>query len=182
MKILGLSGSLRKGSYNTAALHAARELLPEGVVLETAEIGDLPHYNDDIRQAGYPATVQRLRDQIAAADALLIVTPEYNYSSPGVLKNAIDWASRPPEQPFNEKPVAIMGVSGGILGTARAQYQLRQMLVFLNAHPINKPEVMIGQAQSKFDANGRLTDEPTREFVRALLVSLVAWTKRIRQG
>ena len=180
MKILGLSGSLRKGSYNTAALRAAGELLPEGVTLDVAEIGDIPHYNDDIRQAGYPASVQRLREQIAAADALLFVTPEYNYSIPGVLKNAIDWASRPPEQPFNEKPVAIMGVSGGILGTARAQYQLRQMLVFLNCHPINKPEVMIGQAQAKFDATGRLTDEPTREFVRALLVSLVAWSKRIK--
>lgn len=182
MKILGLSGSLRKGSFNTAALRAAAEVLPEGVTLEIAEIGDLPLYDDDIRQAGYPASVQRLRDQLAGADAILFATPEYNYSISGVLKNAIDWASRPPEQPFNEKPVAIMGASGGILGTARAQYQLRQMLVFLNAHPINKPEVMIGQAQTKFDAQGKLTDEPTREFIRALVAALVAWTKRIKAG
>lgn len=182
MKILGLSGSLRKGSFNTAALRAAAEVLPEGVTLEIAEIGDLPLYDDDVRQAGYPASVQRLRDQLAGADAILFATPEYNYSIPGVLKNAIDWASRPPEQPFNEKPVAIMGASGGILGTARAQYQLRQMLVFLNAHPINKPEVMIGQAQTKFDAQGKLADEPTREFIRALVASLVTWTKRIKAG
>ncbi len=112
--------------------------------------------------------------------AAWIATPEYNYSIPGVLKNAIDWASRPPEQPFNDKPVAIMGVAGGLIGTARAQYQLRQMLVFLNAHPINKPEVMIGQAAQKFDEAGRLTDEPTREFVSKLLVSLAAWTRRLQ--
>jgi chromate reductase len=180
MKILGLSGSLRKGSYNGMVLRAAGEVLPDGATLEIAGIGDLPLYDDDLRQAGYPAPVQRLRHQIATADAVLFVTPEYNYSIPGVLKNAIDWASRPPEQPFNEKPVAIMGASMGLLGTARAQYHLRQMLVFLNAHPINKPEVMISQVQTKFDPDGRLTDEPTREFIRALLTALVAWTARIK--
>jgi chromate reductase len=179
MKFLGISGSLRKGSFNTAALRAAGELLPVGWTMETAEIGDLPLYNDDVRAEGYPAPVQRLRQQIASADALLFVTPEYNYSISGVLKNAIDWGSRPPDQPFNEKPVGIMGASGGLLGTARAQYHLRQMMVFLNAHPINKPEVMIGQAASKFDAEGRLTDEPTREFIRSLLTALAAWAQRI---
>jgi chromate reductase len=180
MKIVGLSGSLRKGSYNSAALRAAQALAPEGAVIEIAEIGDLPLYNDDIREAGYPAPVERLRRQIAEADAVLFVTPEYNYSVSGVLKNAIDWASRPPNQPFDGKPVGIMGASGGLFGTARAQYHLRQMLIFLNAFPVNKPEVMIGQAQTKFDEAGNLTDEATREFIRKLLVSLVAWTERLK--
>ena len=180
MKIVGLSGSLRKGSYNSAALRAAQALAPEGTVIEIAEIGDLPLYNDDVRAAGYPAPVERLRRQIVEADAVLFVTPEYNYSVSGVLKNAIDWASRPPNQPFDGKPVAIMGASGGLFGTARAQYHLRQMLIFLNAFPVNKPEVMIGQAQTKFDEAGNLTDEATREFIRKLLVSLVAWTERLK--
>jgi chromate reductase len=150
------------------------------MTIETATIGDLPHYDDDIRAAGYPPEVAHFRAQVAAADAVLFVTPEYNYSIPGVLKNAIDWASRPPEPAFNDKPVAIMGASGGILGTARAQYQLRQMLVFLNAHPINKPEVMIGQAPTKFDEAGNLTDEQTKQFIRDLLGSLATWTRRLR--
>src|SRR5215211_6459574 len=180
MNVIGISGSLRKGSFNTAALRAAQGLAPEGMRIETAEIGDLPLYNDDVRVAGYPAAVARLRGQLATADAILFVTPEYNYSIPGVLKNAIDWASRAPSQPFDGKPVAIMGASGGLFGTARAQYQLRQMLVFLNAFPVNKPEVMIGQAHTKFDEAGNLTDETTREFIRKLLVSLVAWTERLK--
>ena len=180
LRIVGISGSLRKGSFNTAALRAAIELAPEGVSIEQAGIGDLPLYNDDVRQAGYPPPVERLRSQLTAADAILLVTPEYNYSVSGVMKNAIDWASRPPNQPFDGKPVAIMGASGGLLGTARAQYHLRQMLVFLNALPVNKPEVMIGQASQKFDEAGRLTDEPTREFIGKLLVSLAAWTRRLQ--
>lgn len=179
IRVVGISGSLRAGSYNTAALKAAIALAPEGMTIETAEIGDLPLYNDDVRAAGYPPAAQRLRDQLAAADAILFVTPEYNYSVPGVLKNAIDWASRPPSQPFDNKPVAIMGASGGILGTARAQYHLRQMLIFLNAFPINKPEVMIGQAGSKFDENGRLTDEATAGFIRQLLEALRDWRDRL---
>ncbi len=182
MKIVGLSGSLRKGSYNSAALRAAEALAPEGAVIEIAEIGDLPLYNDDVRAAGYPGPVERLRRQIAEADAVLFVTPEYNYSVSGVLKNAIDWASRPPNQPFDGKPVAIMGASGGLFGTARAQYHLRQMLIFLNAYPVNKPEVMIGQAGGKFDAEGRLTDEATRKFVADQVVALRAWALRLRAG
>ena len=180
MKVIGISGSLRAGSFNTAALRAAIELAPAGMLIEPAEIGELPHYNDDIRLAGYPPKVAELRAQIADADAVLFVTPEYNFSVPGVLKNAIDWISRAPSQPLDGKPVAIMGASGGLLGTARAQYHLRQMLVFLDAHPINKPEVMIGQAGSKFDETGRLQDEATRELIRALLVSLATWTRRLQ--
>ena len=182
IRVIGLSGSLRKGSYNSAALRAAQALAPDGMTIDTAAIGDLPLYNEDLRAAGYPPEVARLRAQIAAADAVLFVTPEYNYSISGVLKNAIDWASRPPDQPFEGKPVAMMGASGGLFGTARAQNHLRQMLVFLNAHPINKPQVMIGQAAGKFDEAGNLTDEPTRQHIRNLLESLAAWTQRLRAG
>jgi chromate reductase, NAD(P)H dehydrogenase (quinone) len=182
MNVIGISGSLRKGSFNTAALRAAQGLAPEGMTIERAEIGDLPLYNDDVRAAGFPPPAERLRAQIAAADAVLLVTPEYNYSISGVLKNAIDWASRPPNQPFEGKPVAIMGASPGLFGSARAQYHLRQMLIFLDAMPVNRPEVMIGQAQNKFDADGNLTDEPTREFIRKLLVSLRDWTERLKRS
>jgi chromate reductase, NAD(P)H dehydrogenase (quinone) len=180
LHVAALVGSLRKASYNRMALNAAIELAPAGMSIEPVGIGDLPHYDDDVRLAGYPPEVERLRTALTRADAILFVTPEYNYSIPGVLKNAIDWASRPPSQPFDGKPVAIMGASGGLLGTARAQYQLRQMLVFLNAFPVNKPEVMIGQAASKFDEDGRLADETTRDLIRQLLGSLAAWTRRLQ--
>ena len=182
MNVIGISGSLRKGSFNSAALRAAQGLAPEGMTIEVAQIGDLPLYNDDVRAAGFPPPAERLRAQLAAADAILLVTPEYNYSISGVLKNAIDWASRPPSQPFEAKPVAIMGASPGLFGSVRAQYHLRQMLIFLNAMPLNRPEVMIGQAQNKFDADGNLTDEPTREFIRKLLVALRDWTLRLQRS
>lgn len=183
LKVLGISGSLRRGSYNSAALRAACELVPAGMVIEIFDgLRDIPPYDDDARQQGYPAPVQALRERITAADALLIATPEYNYSVPGVLKNAMDWASRPPEQPFDGKPIAIMGASPGLLGTARAQYHLRQMFVYLNGLVLNRPEVMIGQAATRFDSAGRLTDEATRGFVQALLLALKAWTERLRSA
>ena len=181
MKVLGIVGSLRQGSYNKLTLRAALELKPAGMEIESADIAPLPPYNEDLREQGFPAAAQELREKIRAADALLFVTPEYNYSVPGVLKNAIDWASRPPDQPFNDKPVAIMGASGGILGTARAQYHLRQICVFLNMHLLNKPEVMIAQAQNKFDASGRLSDETARKLIADLLVNLAAWTERLKR-
>ena len=179
VKVLGICGSLRKGSYNAAALRAAQELAPDGLTIETFDIAPIPIYNEDVRAEGLPPAVEQFRERIRAADALLFVTPEYNYSVPGVLKNAIDWASRPPEQPFAGKPVAIMGATPSVLGTARAQYHLRQILVFLDMHPINKPEVMIAAASGKFDAAGRLTDEATRDFVRQLLTALRDWTRRL---
>jgi chromate reductase, NAD(P)H dehydrogenase (quinone) len=182
VKTLGISGSLRKGSFNTAALRAAAELVPDGMSLELAEIGDIPLYNDDVRQAGYPPAVQRFREQIGAADALLFATPEYNYSMSGVLKNAIDWASRPPDPPVIGKPVGIMGATGSLWGTTRAQYHLRQCFVFLNMFPVNKPEVLIAQAPSKFDAAGKLTDQPTRDIIAQLLVALRDWTRRLNPG
>jgi chromate reductase len=180
MKVLAMVGSLRKGSYNKLAFRAAIELKPAGMEIEHGEISDLPLYNDDVREAGYPPAVQRLREQVRAADALLFVTPEYNYSVPGVLKNAIDWCSRPPDQPLDGKPAAIMGASTGKLGTARAQYHLRQICVFVNVLPLNRPEVMLAGAAKLFDADGRLNDEPTRKFIGDLLVSLETWTKRLQ--
>lgn len=182
LKVLGISGSLRKGSINSAALRAAVELAPPGMTIETFDIAPIPLYNEDVKEQGFPEPVQRLREAIRAADALLLVTPEYNYSVPGVLKNAIDWASRPPEQPFLDKPIAIMGASPGALGTARAQYHLRQCFVFLNAPVLLRPEVMIAQAGQKFDASGKLTDETTAKFIGDLLAALAAWTLRLKRG
>lgn len=179
--ILGISGSLRRDSYNTAALRMAQELAPEGVHIDIADISGIPLYDDDVRLNGNPEAVQRFRAQVAAADAILFATPEYNFSVSGVLKNAIDWASRPPDQPFQGKPVAIMGAATGIMGTTRAQYHLRQILVFLDAHPINKPEVMISKAAEKFDGAGRLIDEVSCGLVKDLITALAAWTIKLKK-
>lgn len=180
LKVLGFAGSLRKGSYNKLALKAAMELKPADMEIESFDISPIPVYNEDVREMGFPPVVETFREKIRAADALLMVTPEYNYSIPGVLKNAIDWASRPPDQPFNDKPAAIMGASGSLLGTVRAQYDLRRSCVFLNMHLVNKPEVMITQAYNKFDASGRLMDETTCKLIAELLVNLAAWTRRLK--
>jgi chromate reductase, NAD(P)H dehydrogenase (quinone) len=180
-KVLGICGSLRKGSYNMAALRAAIAQKPPGMTIEVADISQIPPYNEDVRQQGFPAPVETLRHQIAAADALLFACPEYNYSMSGVLKNAIDWASRPPDQPFAGKPCAIIGAAAGMAGSARAQYDLRRSCVFLDMHPLNKPEVLIGQAQTKFDADGKLLDEVAHNLIRDLLANLAAWARLIGQ-
>ena len=180
VRILGIAGSLRRGSFNAATLRAAQELAPTGMTIDGFDIAPIPLYNEDVREQGFPAPVEDLRTRIKAADGLLIVTPEYNYSFPGVLKNAIDWASRPPEQPFDDKPIGLMGASGGTLGTARAQYHLRQCFIFLNGLVMTRPEVMIPQAHSKIDAAGKLTDQPTRDFITAHLAALKAWVLRLR--
>ncbi len=181
LHVLGIAGSLRRGSYNGAVLRAAAtKLAPEGMHIERFDLSPIPLYNEDVRQSGYPPAVAGLRARIADADAVLIVTPEYNYSIPGVLKNAIDWASRPPDQPFNGKPVALMGASPGRLGTARAQYHLRQSLLSLNAMVLNKPEVMIAGVNKLLDEEGRLTDETTADFVRQLLSGLAEWTRTLQ--
>ena len=172
VKVLGFAGSLRQGSYNAALLNATRELAPAGMTVEAFGLHDIPLYNEDVRQAGLPEAVTAFRDAIAGADALLIVTPEYNFSVPGVLKNAIDWASRPPDQPFDGKPLAIMSAAGGRLGGARAQYHLRQCFVFLNAHVLNRPEVMIGGVREAFDDDGRLIDDKARDIVVRQLEAL----------
>jgi chromate reductase, NAD(P)H dehydrogenase (quinone) len=179
INVLGICGSLRKGSYNMAALRTAIELKPPGMTLEVADISQIPLYNEDVRAQGFPPPVQKLRDQIAAADALLFACPEYNYSMSGVLKNAIDWASRPPDQPFAGKACAILGAAAGMAGSARAQGDLRRSMVFLDMHPLNKPEVLIGQAQTKFDENGNLTDEAAKGFIRDMMAALDRWARQI---
>lgn len=179
MNVLGISGSLRSGSYNSMALRAAQQLAPAGMTIEIADISQIPMYNDDVRAAGFPDAVLQLKQAVRAADAVLLVTPEYNFSIPGVLKNTLDWLSRPPEPPFDGKPVAIMGAATGPLGTARVQYHLRQVLVFMNTFTVNKPEVFINLAATKFDAQGELTDEPTRKFIGELLLSLQALKQRL---
>jgi chromate reductase len=181
VRILGIAGSLRHKSYNRAALRAATQLVPEGATIDIFELDGIPGFNQDEEQ-NPPAKVTELKRRIREANAILIVTPEYNYSIPGVLKNAIDWASRPyGDSAWNGKPAAIMGASVGAIGTARAQYHLRQMFVFLNMFPINQPEVMIGNASKRFDAEGNLTDDATKELIRQLLQNLVEWTRRIAQ-
>ena len=181
VRILGIAGSLRRESYNRAALRAATQLVPEDATIDIFEIDGIPGFNQDEEQ-NPPAKIVELKRRIREADAILIVTPEYNYSIPGVLKNAIDWASRPyNDNAWDGKPAAIMGASIGTIGTARAQYHLRQMFVFLNVFPINQPEVMIANASERFDAEGKLTHEATREFIRQLLQNLVEWTTRIGQ-
>lgn len=181
LKILGFAGSLRAGSYNKSLLRAAANLMPEDTNLEIFDIDGIPAFNQDTEN-NMPEKVKDFKSKIREADAILIATPEYNYSVPGVLKNAIDFATRPyGDNPFNEKPVAIMSASVGMLGGARAQYHLRQIFVYLNMHPINGPEVIVPFAQNKFDTNGNLVDENTQMFVRQLLQNLVNWTRKLKQ-
>jgi len=179
IKVLGICGSLRKGSYNMAALRTAIAQKPSGMTIEVADISQIPLYDEDVRQQGFPPPVETLRRQIATADALLFACPEYNYSMSGVLKNAIDWASRPPDQPFAGKPCAIFGAAASVAGSARAQYDLRRSGVFLDMHPLNKPEIFIGQAHTKFDEQGNLTDDTALTLLGDLLVALAAWTRQI---
>jgi len=179
ISVLGICGSLRKGSFNRATLNTAIELRPAGMDVTVADISQIPLYDEDVRTQGFPPPVETLRQQIKAADALLFACPEYNYSMSGVLKNAIDWASRPPDQPFAGKPVAILSAAAGMAGGARGQMHLRHSCVFLDMHPLNKPEVLIFQAQNKFDADGRLTDDVARGLIRDLMANLATWTRQL---
>ena len=179
ISVLGICGSLRRGSFNRAALDTAIELKPAGMDVTVADISQIPLYDEDVRAQGFPPPVETLRQQIKAADALIFACPEYNYSMTGVLKNAIDWASRPPDQPFAGKPVAILGAAAGMAGGARAQLHLRHSCVFLDMHPLNKPEVLIFQAQNKFDASGKLTDDVARGLIGDLMAALLRWTRQI---
>ena len=183
MKILGIAGSLRQGSYNRALLRAAQELASvDAQITPYTGLGDIPPYNEDVRAQGDPPPVKSLKAQIQAADALLIATPEYNYGIPGVLKNAIDWASRPPEaSPLRLKPIALMGASPGNMGTVRAQLALRQTFLFTESYVLLKPEVLVWRAADRFDAQGNLTDRATREHVSKLITALVAWTRQLNQ-
>jgi len=174
MKILAISGSLRKDSFNTGLLRAAIEEAPDGMDISIASLAGIQIYNgDDEASDGIPGNVLQLIDDIRAADGVLIATPEYNFSIPGGLKNAIDWISRVENQPFANKPVAIMGAAGGPLGTGRVQYELRKVLGSQSADIVHKPEVFIGAAHTKFE-DGRLTDEICRGLIRKLLEALAA--------
>jgi chromate reductase, NAD(P)H dehydrogenase (quinone) len=182
VRLLGIAGSLRQGSYNRAALRVAVGLVPPGSSLETFDLDGIPPFNQD-HEREPPQRVREFKRKIAEADAILIVTPEYNYSVPGVLKNAIDWASRPyGDNAWDGKPVGIMGASIGMLGTGRAQYHLRQMFVFLNMFPVNQPEVMIAYADEKFDEEGNLKDDMTAQKIQELLEALADWTRMLMKA
>ncbi|MDX1802771.1 MAG: NADPH-dependent FMN reductase [Alcanivorax sp.] len=180
MRVIAFAGSLRKASYNHGLLRAAQQLAPAGMEIIDADISTLPLYNGDLDGDARPAAVNALAEQVNNADALLFATPEYNYSIPGVLKNAIDWLSRVPGGIFAGKPAAIMGASMGGMGTSRCQYHLRQVLVFLDVHPLNKPEVFVSAAHEKCDDNGDLQDEKARQMITKQLQALQAWHERLR--
>lgn len=182
MHFLGISGSLRRQSLNTAALRACAKHVPPGVTMDLADISAIPLYNEEIREQGLPDAVHKLREQILSADAIVIATPEYNFSIPGVLKNAIDWASRPPSQPFDGKPIALISASPGGFGGARAQYHLRQVFIYLNGLILNRPEVMMSAAHTKFDAQGELTDAAATDQLKALLAALADWSRLVAAG
>lgn len=173
MQVLALVGSLRKDSYNRKLFEAARELAPRGMRLEAFDLGLLPLYNADLHDtAQFPEPVERLHRAIRAADAVLLLSPEYNHSVSGVLKNAIDWASRGPSAPLQGKPAAIAGASTGMIGTARAQMHLREICAALEMPLVPSPEVLVANAKQKFDASGHLTDENSRKFLKELLEGL----------
>ncbi|KJH66529.1 NAD(P)H-dependent FMN reductase [Chromobacterium violaceum] len=178
IKVLGICGSLRRASANMGLLRHAASCLPAGMELQIADLSEVPFYNADL--ASKPAPVARLLEQIGEADALLLACPEYNYSMAPALKNALDWASREPENKLLAgKPVAIMGAGGG-MGTSRAQYHLRQTCVFLDLLPLNKPEVFANAFAGGFDGDGNLTDERLQGLVAQQLEALRAWALRLK--
>ncbi|MCY3801327.1 MAG: NAD(P)H-dependent oxidoreductase [Chloroflexi bacterium] len=184
MRLLGISGSLRRGSFNTALLNEATDLLPEDLTLEVFPLHDIPLFNSDVEARGFPPAVQAFRQRIRAADGLLFAAPEYNYSITGVLKNAIDWASRGENtddgadlgSPLDEKPVAVMG-AGGRLGTVRAQAHFRQIALHNSMRVMIDPELFVPRPWSKFDEDGRLVHERTRERLRKFLAAIPAWVR-----
>ena len=177
IKIIGFTGSLRVKSYNLAALRAAAELLPNGSTMEIVDLAPIPFFNEDVEAEGVPQVVVDFKEKLATANAILIATPEYNYSIPPVLKNALDWASRGTNLPLSGKPLAIMSASPGMLGGARVQYHLRQVCVRLDLQVLNSPEVFITGANTKFDRDGTLIDDFTRISITKLLLALVNKTQ-----
>lgn len=181
LRILGICGSLRVKSYNMYALRTAGELMPAGMALEIASIADIPLFNQDVCDKGFPPPVAAFRERIAQADGLLFACAEYNFSVSGVLKNAIDWASRPPAQPFQNKPVAMFSATAGLKGGVSAQYDLRKILAQLDTFLMVRPEVFIGQEAAKFDAEGKLTDATTRKFMTDQLAAFRDWIARVKK-
>lgn len=183
VRILGVAGSLRQASYNRALLRAAVELAPPGVHLTTFDLIDVPLYNGDVEAQGDPPGAAAFKQAILAADAVLFVTPEYNHGVPGVMKNAVDWASRPPRgAPLGGKAVGIIGASPGQTGSARGQSQLRQAFEFTNSYCMPQPEILVFRAHEKFDAEGRLIDETTVKHLRGYLEALAAWALRFKMA
>jgi chromate reductase, NAD(P)H dehydrogenase (quinone) len=180
LDIVGLCGSLRGGSLNRMALNLAGEVMPAGMKLDVVELRDVPMFDGDVLAQGFPPAVVALRERIRRADGVVIATPEYNFSIPGFLKNALDWVSRGDDQPFAYKPVAILSASGGPLGGARVQYDLRKVMLFMNAQVLAKPEVFIGAAASKFGPDGRCTDETTRKFATQQMASFAKWIAAVQ--
>src|SRR4051812_36057809 len=182
-RVVGIAGSLRGKSFNRALLRTIADLAPERLTVDIYDLIDIPLYNQDVEEAGAPAAVTRLRDAVGGADGLLISAPEYNHGVPGVLKNTVDWLSRPPRgSVLNGKPVGIVGASPGMTGTARSQSQLRQAFVFTNSYAMPQPEVLVARAHEKFDAEGRLTDESTRKFLAQFVDQFIAWMARFPRG
>ena len=180
LNVVAIPGSLKRASINRALLCAAAELAPEGLAIRVHGLEEIPLFNEDVEAQGMPAGVQVLRRAAAEADALLIATPEYNHSVPGVLKNAVDWMSRPPKpHPFDGKPVGVLGATPGAFGTRAAQYHLRQTLSALNAYVLPQPQILVRGASQLFDADGRLTDEATRNALSRYLTSFEAWIRRV---
>jgi chromate reductase len=180
VRILAFAGSLRAASYNRALLRAAIALAPADMTIDTFDLIEVPLYNGDVEAEGDPAGVARFRQAIRDADGVLMVTPEYNHGVPGVMKNAIDWASRPPRgAALDSKPVGIIGASPGMTGSARGQSQLRQAFEFTNSWCMPQPEILVFRAHEKFDADGKLTDETTGHFLQQYLVAFAAWVRRL---
>jgi chromate reductase, NAD(P)H dehydrogenase (quinone) len=181
VQIVGIAGSLRAKSLNRALLRAAQELRPSGMGIDIFDLNDVPLYNQDVEDGGIPISVLRLRDAIRAAHGLLIVTPEYNHGVPGVTKNTIDWLSRPPRKSvLDGKPVALMGASPGMTGTARGQSQLRQAFEFTNSPAMLEPEILVARASEKFDTAGKLIDEKTRQLIETFLQAFTVWIGHFR--
>jgi chromate reductase len=180
-QLIGIAGSLRTHSFNMGLLRAAQDVAPSGMQITIIDVTPIPFYNADVEARGDPAPVAQLKAAVQRADALLIAVPEYNYGVSGVLKNTIDWLSRPPQLVLKDKPVALMGASPGMTGTARAQLQLRQAFVYTQTPVMPPPpEILVAQAQEKFDGEGQLTDEDTRARIRRLLEALVTWTNLVQ--
>jgi chromate reductase len=181
VNVLAIAGSLRKGSYNRALIRAAQKQAPAGMAITIHDLDDIPLYNADVEAAGDPPGVAAFKQAIAGADGVLIATPEYNHGVPGVMKNAIDWASRPARAaPLNTKPVGLIGASPGTTGSARGQSQLRQAFEFTNSYCMPQPEILVFRAHEKFDADGNLTDEKTAEFLGKYLEAFKDWVERLR--
>lgn len=180
MNLLGFCGSLRKNSYNRMLLNLVRASLPDNVDFQEIDWREVPPFDADLLAQGFPPLVSRIREQVRRADGVVIATPEYNFSIPGMLKNSIDWISRGDDQPFAHKPVAILSASTGQLGGARVQYDLRRAMLFMHADVLVKPEVFVGQAQQKFDARGACTDTMTRTFVKAQMDAFVAHVRKAK--